>query len=365
MNGTTAPSPWLPTAPCTPGRCAVHPDPVACHGAARAAGAALAAVRLAAGIGTVLLGVLCMPATALLPAPVRLALVRYWVRAVVRAFGVRVRFDGAAAPADGPLLVVANHVSWLDIPLLAAVLPGRMVAKAEVRRWPVLGTLAALGGTLFIDRDRLRALPGTVRAMAAVLAGGGRVIVFPEGSTWCGRAGGRFRPAAFQAALDGGADVQPVRIDYRPTGAAAFVGDDPLGASLWRLAATRGVTADVRILDPISGTRFPDRRSLAAAAQRAVTEAAATPHTLRPRDLAPRVARPRTLVPHALAPRLLAPRSLAPRSLVPRSLVPRALGSRVVAQRAVASDSANLPSSSVHQRDRSSPASASSSRTPA
>ncbi|MFD3660838.1 lysophospholipid acyltransferase family protein [Streptomyces sp. NPDC058659] len=369
MNGTTAPSPWLPTAPCTPGRCAAHPDPGACRGA-RAAGAALAAVRLAAGIGAVLLGILCMPAAGLLPAPVRLALVRYWVRAVVRAFGVRVRFDGVAAPFEGPLLVVANHVSWLDIPLLAAVLPGRMVAKAEVRRWPVLGTLAALGGTLFIDRDRLGALPGTVRAMAAVLAGGGRVIVFPEGSTWCGRAGGRFRPAAFQAALDGGADVQPVRIDYRPTGAAAYVGDDPLGASLWRLVTTRGVTADVRILDPLSGTRFPDRRSLAAAAQRAVTEAAATPHVLTPHVpdpyvLKPHAPKPYVLKPYVLKPRVLKPRVLVSRVLTPRAHTARALGSRVVAQRAVASDSANLPSSSVHQRDRSSPASASSARTPA
>ncbi|MEU7072820.1 lysophospholipid acyltransferase family protein [Streptomyces narbonensis] len=330
MTGTTAPSPWLPTAPCTPARCAAHPDPDTGH-TARAAGAALAAARLAAGIAAVLLGILCVPAARLLPTPVRLALVRYWVRAVVRAFGVRARLAGLPAPAGRPLLVVANHVSWLDIPLLAAVLPGRMVAKTEVRRWPVLGPLAVLGGTLFIDRDRLRALPGTVRAMAAVLAGGGRVIVFPEGSTWCGRAGGRFRPAAFQAALDGGADVQPVRIDYRPTDAAAYVGDDPLGASLWRLVATRGVTADVRLLEPITGARHPDRRSLAAAAQRAVVEAGTA---------AP---------PPAATPRAFAPRAAAP---------------LVVAQRAVASERANLPSSSVHQRDRSSPDSASSSRTP-
>ncbi|MGW6391772.1 lysophospholipid acyltransferase family protein [Streptomyces sp. NPDC055103] len=344
MNGTTAPSPWLPTAPCTPGRCDAHPDPGTGRGTL-AAGPALAAVRLVAGIGAVLLGVLCAPATGLLPAPARLALVRYWVRAVVRAFGVRVRFEGAAAPAAGPLLVVANHVSWLDIPLLAAVLPGRMVAKSEVRRWPVLGTLAALGGTLFVDRDRLRALPGTVRAMAAVLAAGGRVIVFPEGSTWCGRAGGRFRPAAFQAALDGGADVQPVRIDYRPTGAAAYVGDDPLGTSLWRLVATRGVTADVRLLDPIPGGRYQDRRALAAAAQRAVA-----PHDSAPPDSAPHDSAPHDSAPHDSAPHDSAPHDSAP---------------RLVAQRTVARDSANLPSSSVHQRDRSSPASASSSRTPA
>jgi 1-acyl-sn-glycerol-3-phosphate acyltransferase len=231
---------------------------------------ARAVLRLAAGIGTVLSGILLAPAAAPLPADARHALVRLWVRAVLRAFGVLVRFPEAPAREAGPLLVVANHVSWLDVPLVAAVLPGRMVAKREVRGWPVLGTLAALGGTLFIDRNRLRSLPGTVRAMTGVLAGGGRVVVFPEGSTWCGRAAGRFRPAAFQAALDAGTDVQPVRLDYRPTHAAAYVGDDPLGASLWRIVSTRRLTADVRLLDPLPGGRYRDRRALAAAAQRAV-----------------------------------------------------------------------------------------------
>ncbi|MFD4315094.1 lysophospholipid acyltransferase family protein [Streptomyces sp. NPDC058548] len=302
MNGTTALSPWLPTAPCTPGHCAAHPESAHRRYGAEAdpAGAVRAVVRLIAGLGTVLLGLLLAPATGLLPAATRLALVRYWMRAVVRAFGVHVRYEGAAAPADGPLLVVANHVSWLDIPLIAAVLPGRTVAKSEVRRWPVLGTLAALGGTLFIDREGIMALPGTVRTMAGVLAGGGRVVVFPEGSTWCGRERGRFRPAAFQAALDAGCAVQPVRIDYRPTDAAAYVGTDPLGSSLWRVVSTRRLTAVVRLREPLPGALYPDRRALAAAAQRAV-----------------------------------------------------------------ASDSANLPSLSVHQRSRSRSASASSARTPA
>ncbi|MFE5941221.1 lysophospholipid acyltransferase family protein [Streptomyces sp. NPDC056480] len=302
MNGTTALSPWLPTAPCTPGHCAAHPGSAPRRSGAEAdpAGFVRAVARLIAGLGTVLLGLLLAPPAGLLPAAARLTLVRYWMRAVVRAFGVHARYEGTPAPAGGPLLVVANHVSWLDIPLIAAVLPGRTVAKSEVRRWPVLGTLAALGGTLFIDREGIMALPGTVRTMAGVLAGGGRVVVFPEGSTWCGRERGRFRPAAFQAALDAGCAVQPVRLDYRPTDAAAYVGPDPLGSSLWRVVSTRRLTAVVRLREPLPGALYPDRRTLAAAAQRAV-----------------------------------------------------------------ASDSANLPSLSVHQRSRSRSASASSARTPA
>ncbi|MFJ8666354.1 lysophospholipid acyltransferase family protein [Streptomyces sp. NPDC093600] len=260
-----APPPWLPAAPCTPGRCGAHHGP----GCATVR-PARAVARLTAGLAVVLAGVLLAPLTALLPAHVRLWWVRWWCRAVVRAFGVRIRVTGAPAPTGGPLLVVANHISWLDVPLLAAVLPGRMVAKREIRAWPVLGPLAARGGTLFIERDRLRALPGTVQEMARALTGGGRVIVFPEGSTWCGRAAGTFRPAPFQAALDAGAAVQPVRLDYRPAGPAAFVGDDPLAASLWRIAAARGLVAELRILDPISSIRYTDRRALARAAQRAV-----------------------------------------------------------------------------------------------
>lgn len=172
--------------------------------------------------------------------------------------------------------MVANHVSWLDIPLVAAVLPARMVAKSEIRKWPLLGPFAALGGTLFIERDRLRALPGAVRTLAGALASGSRVAVFPQGSTWCGRGGGgRFRPAAFQAAIDAGAAVRPVRISYRTAGtntagAAAFVGDDPLAASLWRVVTAAGLTAEIRILPPVPAGREPDRRALARAAQSAV-----------------------------------------------------------------------------------------------
>ncbi|KPC80607.1 MULTISPECIES: lysophospholipid acyltransferase family protein [Streptomyces] len=264
-------SAWLPAAPCTPQACARH------EGARRAPLPAVAL--LLAGCALTLLGVLSVPAVLLLGPSRRDRLIRRWAYAVVRAFGVRVRVTGCpvegARPPAGEL-VVANHVSWLDIPLVAAVLPARMVAKSEIRAWPLLGPLAALGGTLFIERDRLRALPHAVRAVAGALAAGSRVAVFPQGSTWCGRSGGgRFRPAAFQAAIDAGSTVRPVRISYRTTGtnaagATAFVGDDPLAASLWRVVTSAGLTAEIRILPPVPADGEPDRRALARAAQSAV-----------------------------------------------------------------------------------------------
>ncbi|WP_274035158.1 lysophospholipid acyltransferase family protein [Streptomyces sp. MMBL 11-1] len=264
---------WLPVAPCTPDGCARH------TGAVRAP--LPAALLLLAGCALVLLGVACVPLVRLLGAAPRRGLTRSWARALPRAFGVRVTVRRHAPEAEtGGELVVANHISWLDIPLIASVLPGRMVAKSEIRRWPLLGPLAALGGTLFIERDRLRALPAAVRALTAALRSGSRVVVFPEGSTWCGRGGGAFRPAAFQAAIDAGATVRPVRIAYRTAehhggpaaGAVAFVGTDPLAASLWRVVRAAGLTAQVDVLAPIPAAGENGRRALARRARAAVLE---------------------------------------------------------------------------------------------
>ncbi|MFD3876810.1 lysophospholipid acyltransferase family protein [Streptomyces microflavus] len=309
---------WMPVAPCTPQACARH------TGAVRSPIPAL--LRLLAGCAWTLLGVACAPPVRLLPAPARGWLVRRWARGVPRAFGVRVTVRvHPYAPGSGGELVVANHISWLDIPLVASVLPGRMLAKSEVGRWPLLGRLAGLGSTLFIDRDRLRALPGAVDTVAAALRAGSRVVAFPEGSTWCGRgSGGVFRPAVFQAAIDAEVSVRPVRITYGTAGAVAFVGDDPLAASLWRVVRAAGLTAEVHVLAPIpAGARAfvpasgePGRRTLARAARAAVVGT----------DL--------TATARAAAD-----------------------------QTAVASDSANRPAASVHHWARSSPAAASSSRT--
>ncbi|MFI8089847.1 lysophospholipid acyltransferase family protein [Streptomyces sp. NPDC086080] len=250
---------WLPGAPCTLRGCV---DPGTHHAAF-----VPAVPRLAAAGLLVLAGIVLLPFGRWIPD----GLVRPWCRWLVRAAGVRVRIAGAAPPTGG-LLLVANHISWLDIPLLAAVRPARMLAKSEIRRWPVAGALVARAGVLFIDRDRLRALPGTVATLAGILRGGAAVAVFPEGSTWCGRAGGHFRRAVFQAALDAGVPVQPVRIRYRdprggPATAPAFVGDDTLLASVWRVASARGVIAEIEVRPPVPPGRHTDRRALAYAAQ--------------------------------------------------------------------------------------------------
>nr|WSX48584.1 1-acyl-sn-glycerol-3-phosphate acyltransferase [Streptomyces sp. NBC_00974] len=267
-------SAWLPTSPCTPAVCADHEGPTA--------SVPRAVLRLAAALALILLGILGAPPLRLLPERSRHAAVRAWATALLGAFGLRITVLGTPGPGGGRL-IVANHISWLDIPLVAAVMPSRMLAKSDIRTWPVLGPLSRQAGTLFIERDRIRALPATVETIARALLAGDRVTVYPEGSTWCGRAQGPFRRAGFQAALDARVPVQPVRISYLldgggaaaesaggPAGAPAFVGDDSLAASLWRIARARGVRAEVRLLPRIPPGRYAHRRDLAAAAQAAV-----------------------------------------------------------------------------------------------
>ncbi|MFE7766940.1 lysophospholipid acyltransferase family protein [Streptomyces sp. NPDC057438] len=260
-------SAWLPSAPCSPRACVAATGP--------GAGLPRAVARFAAVVALVAVGVLVSLVGLRLPSGV----VRWWSRWVVRASGVRVRISGVAPPAGG-LLLVAHHVSWLDIPLLGAVRPARMLAKADIRAWPVAGALVARSGVLFIERDRIRALPETVARVAGALRGGAAVVAFPEGSTWCGRAQGRFRRAVFQSALDAGVAVQPVRVRYRCAGGGAsttpaYVGDDALLASVWRVVSARGIVAEVDVRPVIAPGRHRDRRALARAAQTAVIDVAA------------------------------------------------------------------------------------------
>jgi 1-acyl-sn-glycerol-3-phosphate acyltransferase len=168
-------------------------------------------LRLAALLGVLGAGLGAAAAVPVLTRAGRRAMKRAWFRLLLHASGVRliVRGEHRLSPGRGTL-VVANHVSWLDIPAILAVEGLHVVAKADVRRWPVVGLLAARGGTLFIDRYRLRALPVAVADIATALRSGHSVLAFPESTTWCGRTQGRFYPATFQAAINAGAPVRPV-----------------------------------------------------------------------------------------------------------------------------------------------------------
>ncbi|MFC5996644.1 lysophospholipid acyltransferase family protein [Pseudonocardia hispaniensis] len=208
-------------------------------------------------------------------------------RGVLRAAGVRLRIRGGryAEPGEGAL-VVANHLSWIEVLALGAAQPVRMLAKREVRDWPVIGALAARTGTLFVDRAGLRGLPATAAAVAEALGAGEVVGVFPEGTTWCGGAAGPFRRAAFQAALEAGAPVRPVAITLRlrdgtPARAAAFIGEDTFLGALRRAMGLPGLVCELTVL-PAIGPGAADRRELAAAAGAAIAAVTGVAHPVHP-----------------------------------------------------------------------------------
>ncbi|WP_327581162.1 1-acyl-sn-glycerol-3-phosphate acyltransferase [Nonomuraea sp. NBC_00507] len=253
-------NPWRPVGPCTTATCVTGP--------AAAAGMLRRVARLSAALVVILAGLPVSLAAFRAPARVRAAITRAWARLLLRALGIRVEVPPGMPGAEG--LVVANHISWLDPLVLAATVPSRPLAKQEIAGWPVVGRLVAGSGALFIDRERLYALPATVAAVAGALRAGDTVVAFPEGTTWCGRGMGRFRPAVFQAAIDAEAAVVPAALWYHEGGAtstrACFVGDDSLLASMLRVAATRDLAVEVTLLDPVRPAPA-DRAALAALAE--------------------------------------------------------------------------------------------------
>ncbi|MBK1786101.1 lysophospholipid acyltransferase family protein [Prauserella cavernicola] len=274
---------WMPASPCGDG-CLTPGAP--------AVGVARRTARLCAAIGVVFAALLIAPLLVVLPG--RQRVVRLVFRGVLAAFGVRLVVHGSLDGEGRGALVVNNHVSWLDIVGVSAVRPMRALAKKEIASWPVLGGLVSRSGNIFLDRERLSTLPSTVAELAESLRAGSLVNVTPEGTTWCGRASGRFRPAAFQAAIDGGVPVRPVALRYRladgrETTLPAFIGPESLIASLSRVARLRGLVLEVFVCPEIAPGRAADRRELAALAEAAVHSALGTSGMLPRIPVAPAV----------------------------------------------------------------------------
>jgi 1-acyl-sn-glycerol-3-phosphate acyltransferase len=195
---------------------------------------------------------------------------------LLRLLGVGLQVSGQARP--GATLLIANHVSWLDITALHAVVPqARFVSKADVQRWPLLGWMVRGAGTLFIERERKRDALRVVHAMAAALRAGQTVAVFPEGTTGPGPEPLAFHANLLQAAIATATPVQPAVLRFHQPGqrfsaAAEYTGDTTLLQSMWRIAAARGLGVSVQLLPP-EATAHADRRALALHLHQRISEA--------------------------------------------------------------------------------------------
>lgn len=202
------------------------------------------------------------------------ALVRAWMRGLLRILNVNLRVRGNVRP--GAVLCCANHVSWLDIPCLRAVVDAAFVAKSEVRRWPLVGGLAARADTLFLKRGNHDATSQVADRMTWLLAAGKPVVIFPEGTSTDGSTVLRFHARLYQAAnrIDG--HVQAVAIRY-PRGAEInpaipFIGDDNLAGHLWRLLGEESIEAELHFCAALASAGR-GRRALADTTRRQIIEA--------------------------------------------------------------------------------------------
>ncbi len=223
---------------------------------------------------------------------------RCFCRSLLRLTRVRVAVRGTPA-RDGPVLLVANHVSWIDILALGAALPLCCLAKREVASWPLVSAFAVVQGTVFVDRRRRRSILAANRDIAARLRDGRHVLLFPEGTTLADALPGRFLSSHFAAARDylAGAGrqgmsgqgqaqgqargqareqaraevgVQPVAVAYSSP-AAAWIGDDTLLAHVWRTLLAPPLLCSLGFGAPIPYRVGSNRKEVAAQARAAVT----------------------------------------------------------------------------------------------
>lgn len=200
--------------------------------------------------------------------------IKAWALVLLARLAIKLIVIGKP-PAQGPLLLAANHISWLDIVVMHAARHCRFVSKADVQRWPLIGTLATGAGTLFIERESRRDAMRVVQHMAERLQAGDILAVFPEGTTSDGVSLLPFHANLFQAAIAANAPVLPVALRFADaaTGvhslAPCYINDDTLMGSIWRTLTSPPLCAVLIFGEPQSA-EGRDRRAWAADLRTAV-----------------------------------------------------------------------------------------------
>lgn len=219
-----------------------------------------------------------------LPSPRQQQIITRWMRRLSLILGLQIEVKGELPKP--PVLVVANHISWLDIPVLMSLLPVTMISMAEVKQWPVVGVLAMRSGTLFIQRGAVNAARQAAEQMTWRLVRGSSVAVFPEGMSTSGETVQRFHARLFSAAVYTSVKVQPVALQYpHPNGVnpcVSLVNNPNLVHHTLRVMAHPHTQVKVTLAKPIV-TAQQDRRTVAELAYRAIRHVVA-PDRISPGD---------------------------------------------------------------------------------
>ena len=183
------------------------------------------------------------------------ARVQVWALAFLGHAGIELEIRGQP-PVTGPMLLVSNHISWLDIPVMHAARHCRFVSKSDVQDWPLVGTLATAAGTLYIERSSRRDALRMVHLMREALKANEVLAVFPEGTTGDGRAVLPFHANLLQAAISADAPAQPVGLRFvdkasgQTSHAPSYIGDETLFGSIWRTLSAPAIVAVVHYGEP-------------------------------------------------------------------------------------------------------------------
>ncbi len=202
----------------------------------------------------------------------RRRILQTWSAGLLAIFNIELRIAD-----DDPLheirngLIVTNHISWLDVFVLNAIVPMRFVAKSEVRGWPVIGWLCARAQTLFIERGKARSAARVNVQLVELLKQGECLAVFPEGTTTDGAHVTHFHASLLQPALDANVPLHPIAIRYQHrngqrSDAPAYIDELSFGASLWQILSAQNLQVRLLAAHPVHGAHH-DRRSLTHSAQ--------------------------------------------------------------------------------------------------
>lgn len=220
-----------------------------------------------------LLAVLLILSSWIIPVPTRYKIAHIWMKFLCR-FIIQLKVKVEGVPSKKTMFMAGNHISWLDIVAIGAQKQVSFLAKSEVRKWPVIGWIAKIGGTMFIERGGGQSSE-IASEIADRLQNNSSIMVFPEGTTTVGVTMRKFFPRLFAAPIDANLPVQPVAIRYPGKDArgthrlAAYAEDDNFVKQLFYVLSQPGVNVELTFLEPIE-SEGKDRKALSEAVYNAI-----------------------------------------------------------------------------------------------